>query len=301
MPTKPPSIVERFAERLQDRGTTSQALAPPHPPAPASGPIGVVPRPDAPAPSPAPSKRIIPIDAEEMSRKGFVMPGAGKTLLSEEFRILKAPLLRKALGPEAVPKGNAIMVTSARPGEGKTFTAVNLALSIASERDLHVVLIDADIYTQSVLKTLDMTADRGLVDLLLHDDLNVPDVLLKTSVPNLSVLPAGASHPQATELLSSQRMNRLMQDILPRYPDRIIVIDTPPLLSCTESSVMASHVGQIVMVVEQNVTGWRLVDRALAMLHNCSEINFVLNKVESFGRNDRFGGKSNYAQQYYLG
>lgn len=232
------------------------------------------------------------IDFKRLERMGYIVPDADKkTLLSEEFRIIKRPLIRKAFstGAEKIRNGNIILVTSSRPDEGKTFTAINLALSMASERDLYVMLVDTDVYTQSIVGALGVNPEKGLVDLLVDETLDLSDVLIRTNIPNLTIVPAGAKHPHATELLSSQRMVRLTQDLASRYPDRIIVIDSPPILASTEPGVLASHVGQVVMVVEHNRTGWRLVERSLTHVHSCPEISFVLNKVEDFFWAEKFG------------
>jgi protein-tyrosine kinase len=225
----------------------------------------------------------IEIDLDRLARKGWIVPDAGtKTQLVEQFQIIKRPLIQKAIatGRAAIRNGNSIMVTSAKPDEGKSFVALNLAMSIASERDLSVMLIDADLYNQSLPSMLGVKIERGLVDVLLDESLDIADVLVRTSIPNLTMLPAGRKHAHGNELLSSQRMGRLMREVGSRYSNRIIIIDSPPVLASTEAGVLASQVGQIVMVVEQNRTGWRLVERSLARLTDCPDISFVLNKVE---------------------
>jgi Mrp family chromosome partitioning ATPase len=148
------------------------------------------------------------------------------------------------------------------------------------------MLVDGDLYRQSLPEMLGVQVDRGLTDLLIDDALDVADVLLRTNIPNLTLLPAGRRRPHSTELLSSHRMAALMAELVSRYPDRIILIDSPPVLACTETGVLASHVGQTVMVVEQNRTGWRLVEKSLAQLSDCREISFVLNKVEPLWERD---------------
>ncbi len=141
------------------------------------------------------------------------------------------------------------------------------------------MLLDCDIYNHSLPSMLGIKIEKGLVDVLVDETLDIADVLLRTNVPNLTILPAGQRHSHSTELLSSQRMSRVMREVVTRYPNRIIIVDSPPVLASTEAGVLASHVGQIVMVVEQNRTGWRLVEQSLARLSDCSDISFVLNKV----------------------
>ena len=242
------------------------------------------------------------IDFGRLERLGYIVPDAEeKTLLSEEFRLIKRPLIQKAFatGEDAVHNGNLIMVTSSRPNEGKTFTAVNLALSIASERDLYVTLVDSDVYTQAVLATFGLTAEKGLVDILLDKESDLSDVMLRTNIPNFTIVPAGPKHPNATELLSSQRMARLAEDMASRYPDRIIVIDSPPILASSEPSVLASHVGQVIRVIEQNRTGWRLVEKSLSQIDTCAEISFVINKVEAMLWEEDFASHYRYKTNYW--
>jgi exopolysaccharide/PEP-CTERM locus tyrosine autokinase len=174
------------------------------------------------------------------------------------------------------------MVTSSLPGEGKTFCAINLAMSIAMELDHTVLLVDADVARPSVLRTLGLPAQRGLMDILLDDKLDLSDVMLRTNVDTLSILSAGASNPRATELLASQSMSNLVYEIANRYPDRIVIFDSPPLLLTSEAHVLASHMGQIVMVIEAETTTQHAVSESLRQLEGCSNVNLVYNKMRDF-------------------
>jgi receptor protein-tyrosine kinase len=299
-----PDLIQRFAERMKRQQPTpppapAQSVSMPPVNAQASAPkpvqvSSVESRPAPPEkvaaapgiakPSALPSPDKVKIDFRRMQRLGFIVPDAEeKTLLSEEMRAIKRPLLRKAFatGDNAIVNGNVVMITSSRPAEGKTFTAVNLALSIASERDYYVMLVDSDVYTQAVFAALGVTPGRGLVDVLQDETADLADIILRTNIPNLSIVAAGGKHPQATELLSSHRMARLIEDMASRYRDRIILIDSPPLLASSEPGVLASRVGQVLVVIEQNRTSFRLVERSLAHLQNCAEVSFILNKVET--------------------
>jgi protein-tyrosine kinase len=203
--------------------------------------------------------------------------------LLEDFRIIKRPLLQRAFGERAGDKpGNLIMVTSSLPGEGKTYCAINLAMSIAMELDHTVLLVDADVARPSVLRTLGLPAQRGLMDILVDDKLDMADVMLRTNVDTLSILPAGTSTPRATELLASSTMSNLVNEIANRYPDRIVIFDSPPLLLTSESRVLASHMGQIVMVVEAQTTTQHAVKEALRQLEGCSNVNLIYNKTREF-------------------
>nr|WP_308633005.1 XrtA-associated tyrosine autokinase [Massilia norwichensis] len=221
------------------------------------------------------------MDLARMRDLGMVTAAGGRTSLLEDFRIIKRPLLQRAFGerkPGEKP-GNLIMVTSSLPGEGKTYTAINLAMSIAMELDHTVLLVDADVARPSVLRTLGLPPQRGLMDILVDDKLDMGDVLLRTNVDTLSILPAGTSTPRATELLASSTMSNLVNEIANRYPDRIVIFDSPPLLLTSESRVLASHMGQIVMVVEAQTTTQHAVKEALSQLEGFNNVNLIYNKT----------------------
>ncbi|MEG2901432.1 MAG: XrtA-associated tyrosine autokinase, partial [Massilia sp.] len=196
------------------------------------------------------STRRIELDLARMRELGMVTAAGGRTNLLEEFRIIKRPLLKRAFAERGTKEnpGNLIMVTSSLPGEGKTYSAINLAMSIAMELDHTVLLVDADVARPSVLRTLGLPAQRGLMDILLDDTLDLSDVMLRTNVDTLSILPAGTSTPRATELLASSTMTAMVHELAHRYPDRVIIFDSPPLMLTSESRVLASHMGQIVVV-----------------------------------------------------
>lgn len=239
------------------------------------------------ASSPAqPAMRSTPgvnIDLARLEAAGFVTPDTERTELAEEFRLIKRPLLQNAFGPgnERVPRGNLIMITSALPGEGKTFCAINLAISIALEMDRTVLLVDADVAKPTLMSTLGVRATgEGLLDVLREPRLGLPDVLLRTNIEKLTLLPPGKPYKHATELLASQAMNALLDDIANRYSDRVVLFDSPPLLATSEASVLASHMGQIVLVVEADRTPQTAVREALGQIEDSgAAIGFVLNKT----------------------
>lgn len=226
--------------------------------------------------------REVAIDLVRLAAQGYVTPDAPRSQLADEFRVLKRPLLNNAHGKSAAPirRPNLIMVTSSVPGEGKTFTSINLALSIAMEVDSTVLLVDADVARPAVLDRLGLPSSPGLLDLLTQPELEMADVLLKTNVERLSILPAGTPHPRATELLASTGMNRLLDEMASRYSDRILVFDAPPLLLSTESRALASQVGQVILIVEADRTTQSAVISALAMIESCPVVMTVLNKVD---------------------
>jgi exopolysaccharide/PEP-CTERM locus tyrosine autokinase len=238
----------------------------------------------------------IKVDVEKLLEQGMLSPDAAHGQLVEEYRLIKRPLLVNAFGENRNRIGNAnlILVTSSLPGEGKTFTAINLALSIAAERDKTVLLVDADVVKPAISRLFGVSDRAGLIDLLEHQA-TFADVLLRTDVPKLTLLPSGRRHPHATELLASEAMAKLAGDMSRRYPDRVIIFDSPPLLATTQASVLASHVGQVLLVVESESTPQYIVKEAVEMLSGCELVGCVLNKTtQGFGF-----GYYYYGYKYY--
>jgi len=234
-------------------------------------------------PARTPTKRV-ELDLAHMRDSGMVTAAGGRTTLVEDFRIIKRPLIKRAFA-ERTPgdkPGNLIMITSSLPGEGKTYCAINLAMSIAMELDHTVLLVDADVARPSVLRVLGLPAQRGLMDILLDDKLDLADVMLRTNVDTLSILAAGTSNARATELLASQSMSTFVTEIANRYPDRIVIFDSPPLLLTSEAHVLASHMGQIVVVVESETTTQHAVKESLRQLEGLANVNLIYNKTREF-------------------
>jgi receptor protein-tyrosine kinase len=225
--------------------------------------------------------RSIDIDFRRLGSRGFVTPDMATSQIAEEFRIIKRPIIRNAMGRGGakVRNGNLVMVTSALPSEGKTFTSLNLALSMATEIDTTALLVDGDVSHPSIPALVDAPHGPGLLDLLTRDDLDFADCLIKTNIDKLSLLPAGTRHRRSTELLASEQMASLLREMASRYPDRIIIFDSPPLLATTEARVLAGNMGQIVMVVAADSTSQHSVTQALATIEGCEVVMMVLNKA----------------------
>lgn len=209
----------------------------------------------------------------------LALPEQGRGAVAESFRMIKRPLLRK-LHEGAVVNGNLIAVTSAMPAEGKSFCALHLALSMAMERDTTVLLVDAHMARPALPAMLGLPDGAGIMDLLLDDSVKVADVIVKTSLPALSILPAGRCNRHAAELYASRDMGRLLEELATRYADRIIIFDTPPLLVSTEASVLAAQMGQVVLVVEADTTPRSSLSDALRCLEPCQHIHLVYNKAD---------------------
>jgi len=213
-----------------------------------------------------------------------------------EYRRIKRPLLSNAFGRSSslVDQGNLIMVTSSVPGEGKTYTSINLALSIAHERDHTVLLVDCDVTKQGVSRMLGVEKHHpDLVDLLTSDTMAIEDAVIKTDVPALELLPAGRPHEYITEMIASRRMENLMEEFATRYSNRIVVFDAPPMLSTPESQVLAGLVGQVVFVVEAGKTPFTIVQEALEMIPEEKATGLILNKSESISN------RGSYYYNYY--
>lgn len=205
-----------------------------------------------------------------------------ETHFSDEYRRIKRPLLSNAFGKRAplVDQGNLVLVTSSIPGEGKTTTAINLALSMAQEKDHTVLLVDCDVNMQGISRMFGVTDKPGLVDVLENDSLSIGDVMLRTDIPELCVISAGKNDEYVTELLASQRMTDVVAEMVSRYEDRVIIFDGPPLLPTPQTLVLAGLVGQIVFVIEAGKTPQILVEEALEMLPEDQATGLVLNKSE---------------------
>lgn len=289
------SLIEQAAKRLEQLRQAGVEL----PEEPVKSP-GVSPAPHAASPleivlsenseskpaiinTPSPKSVETTLNLDAISESGLLVPNAARSQLADEFRVVKRPLIANAMGRSATPisNGNLIMVTSALPGEGKSFTAINLAISIAMELDNTVMLVDADVARPSVLNMLGLPPSKGLLDVLKDNSLDISGVLLRTNIEKLSILPSGTPHPRATELLASDIMIRLLDDMSSRYSDRIIIFDSPPLLLTTEARVLATHMGQVVMVVNAEHTLQSAVKQAISTIQSCPVKMMVLNQVRT--------------------
>ena len=281
------SILERAAEIYdfsaalgQRNAGPPEAASPAYPPVPAAGRHGV-------------------IDREELGQGGFILPDTPASPLAEEFRIIKRHLLIAAMGGNAsapVDRGRMILVASAQPDEGKTFCAVNLALSIAAEKDVEVLLIDADFAKPEILSILGLEGGAGLLDALADPSVDPESCIIRTDLPNLAVLPAGRQSNEATELLASDRTRAVLDQLVSRNPARILIFDSAPALAASQASVLALHVGQVLMVVRADQTGEQELKEALALLAGCASIQLMLNGVRFGPRGRRFGYNYGYGE-----
>lgn len=236
------------------------------------------------------------LDEEGLIRGGFLAPLVNAIPVADEFRRIKRPLIDNVVrrrGDES-DHMNVIIITSALPGAGKTFCSVNLAASISLERELNVLLVDADVAKPHISKAFDLSDQPGLIDILEDETRSIADVLIRTDLNDIQVLPAGRKHTQSTELLASDRMADVVKELATRYPDRIIVMDSPPLLMTSEAQVLAKQAGQIALVVESGKTLHQDVQEALETLDQSKPINVILNKSLYTQPGGYYGGGYGY-------
>ncbi len=220
--------------------------------------------------------RTLRVDRDQLRRQSLITPEGGRTPNAESFRRIKRQILGNVVKSKAGAPANLVLVTSALAGEGKTFCAINLAISIALEIDRTVLLVDADVAKPSVPLALGLKAEQGLMDVLRDRRIDLADVLWSTDIGKLTLLPAGTAHQHATELLASDAMRALLQEMAERYHDRIIIFDSPPLLSASEACALASQMGQIVMVVEAGKTSEAALKAALGRIEPSNVAGLLL-------------------------
>lgn len=235
------------------------------------------------------------VDRAALREAGFIDPDAPIGTIAEEFRIVKRQILLAA-ADEKVPeaKRRTILICSASPDEGKTFCAINLALSLASERDVEVLLVDADFPKPEVLSILGLETGPGLVDALADPRLDPESLVLRTDIDGLSVLPAGRQVNNVTELLGSARTEGVLKALA--RPGRIILFDSPPALMASPATVLAAYAGQLVMVVRADQTAEADLKEAVGLLAACDRVSLLLNGAGFAASGRRFGTYYGYGQ-----
>ncbi len=293
MKHSPASLLERAAEVYD---FASALRAPPAAPAPLEAVPVEAPR-RAPEPAlvraaPPPRGRVAAIDRVRLAEAGFIVPDAPVSGLAEEFRLIKRQLLAEidAAADAADGKSRSVLVCSARPDEGKTFCALNLALSLAGERDLEVLLIDADFTKPELLATLGVESGPGLVDAIADPDADPESFVVPTDVGGLLLLPAGRKANNVPELLGSERTREVLARLAGAGKRRILLFDSPPTLMASAASVLAGHVGRALMVVRADRTTESDLREAVALLSGCDRIGLILNAAGFAPSGRRYGG-----------
>ena len=237
------------------------------------------------------------LDRGRLASYGVTIPSSVRSRTVEEFRLVKRNLMTQLARGDSLANQRSsrlIMVTSARPGEGKTFISLNLALAFASERDVKALLVDVDTQHSSIQTILGIPGEQGIVDVL-AGNCELSEVLVQTNIPNLMVLPAGQGGPHVPELFSSNQMAVLMGEMTQRFADRYIIIDTPPCMASSDAAALAPLVGQIVFIVEAHHTQQVEIEASLTMLSACPRISLLLNKSDTLS-GEHFGS---YDYYYY--
>ncbi|RRJ84584.1 XrtA-associated tyrosine autokinase [Aestuariirhabdus litorea] len=239
-----------------------------------------------------PAGSPITLNESVLRSRNIIVPNEERSLAKEQYRHIKRSILGKAFTQNNTAKGkfsNLVMVTSTEPKEGKTFTAINLAMSIALEPDRKILLVDADVVQPSFYSVLDIEPSLGIVDYLSRDDVPFESILHKTNVKNLSMVLSGSRHHLTNELLASDSMKRLMNELATRYHDRIVLLDTPPLCHTTEAAILASLVGQVIVVVEEGKTTQKHLKEALSLVGSHPDVSLLMNKCSSAKEGSYYG------------
>lgn len=290
-PIKGGSLIERateiydFSAALRGRAAPAVDISADLPPAPVAMPT--------PAAAPAQPFRALPwtgpvqpIDRIKLAEAGYLRPDSAVTAMSEEFRLLKRDLLARMSNSE---RGNRILVCSAHSGDGKTFCAINLALSLAAEKDREILLVDADFGKPGIPDALGIEGGPGLMDALADPTIAIEDIVIRTDIPSLAVLPAGQRSHADTEYLSSARTEQLLARLTDGRPDRIVIFDSPPLLAASSGAVLASHAAIALLVVHADSTAESAIREAASMVKGGAQLQLLLNAVRFRGGERRFG------------
>lgn len=281
------SLVEEALKKIRESRATVAAA-----PAPASA--SVTPLTAVPEPPPRRALRHMSIDRDRLRAMGYLPPDAQQRQLADQYRQIKRPLLNRAFGESRIPNGQAILVTSSVPAEGKTFTSVNLAMSMARERDTSVLLVDADIARPQFSRAMGIEKEPGLMDLLHDRSLDLDEVALATDVPGLWMMSAGRRSDNASEMLNSRRMEEVIARLHAMEPNRVLLFDSAPVLATSESRALANVVGQIVLVVRAGVTLQDRIFETLQMLGEGRSLGVVFNQSPNEQTNEYYYGSKAY-------
>jgi Mrp family chromosome partitioning ATPase len=268
---------------------TPEIAAAPAPNAPAAVEPAVV---EAPASAAVFSASRCEIDRDHLRESGLIVPEGSVTALLEEFRIIKRQLLVQAAElrrQKAGSKAQRVLISSPHPGEGKTYCAVNLALSIAAEKESDVLLVDADFAKPSVLSALGLPGGPGLMDALMDDSVDVAHCVIGTDIPGLWVLPAGDISTSDSEYIASSRTRQVLDRLTEGAPHRMVIFDSPPALAASPAAELAKLVGQVLVIVRADSTGQGALEDAVSLLSACPNIQLLLNAAQFSPSGRRFG------------
>lgn len=224
--------------------------------------------------------RVVPLSPVTL-KKNRVIGGDGRDSVTDAYRILRTQVLQRL----KENGWNSLAVTSAGAGEGKSLTAINLAISLAREVNHTVLLVDMDLRRPAIGETLGYVPEHGLSDYLLSDNLDLQEVMFNPSIERLVVVPGKGSMQHSSEILSSPKAVRFVEEIKTRYPSRIVIFDLPPVLVSDDALAFSPNVDAFLMVVEEGKTTSEDLKRSLEILNDVNIVGTVLNKAENAGKN----------------
>jgi Mrp family chromosome partitioning ATPase len=304
-PPVPREVVEAKPRAPARRvGQRAAPAVPEHPAVPEAGPVQEQAGPGeaepAPEAAPEPASRPVefrgarhPVDRDRLRDRGMIVPEGKITTLLEEFRIVKRQLLAQAADlrrrGSAGASSQRILISSPLPGEGKTYCSVNLALSIAAEKESEVLLVDADFAKPSILEVLGLPEGPGLMDALTDPNADVADFVMGTDIPGLWVLPSGGTTNSDSEYLSSSRTPRVLDRLTEGAPHRMVIFDTSPALAASPAAELAKYVAQAVMIARADKTGQGALEDAISLLSACPNVQLLLNGAQFSPSGRRFG------------
>jgi protein-tyrosine kinase len=221
------------------------------------------------------------IEANTLRADGYLPEMSKDRQFADQYRRIKRPLIEKALsGNDSGGEPRVIIVTSAVPGDGKTFTSINLAFSMALERDISILLVDSDVAKHHITDIFGLRQRKGLLDALTDETLEPEALVVPTSSRGFSILPAGTRVEGTAELVSSNRMRQIVTTLCARNPRRILLLDSPPLLITNEGRSLVKIAGQVVLVVRAGETPRHAVQAAIEMIDEKQAGGVILNQVK---------------------
>ncbi len=235
------------------------------------------------------STRVIELDRPQLRIAGYLPEAGSEGEFAIYYQQIKRPLIRAAFAPNAGPEQRLVMISSALPGEGKTFTTLNLALSMARERDMSVLLVDADFPKAHIGRALDVHEELGLLDAVADESADVESYVMRTNVPGLEILPGGRSNEQAAELVASARMVQAVARLTARNPRRLVLFDAAPLLASSDTHTLAQIPGQILLVARAGVTPQHALLEAIAQIDKKKLQGLILNDAYTTSNQSYYG------------
>lgn len=235
------------------------------------------------------SSRQITLDRAGLRAAGYLPEVGQEPRFADYYREIKRPIIRRALAANASPNERLILITSSLPAEGKTFTALNLALSIARERDTTVLLVDADFPKAHIGRALGVYEEPGLLNVAAGGGQDIESLVLHTDVKGLDILPGGRASAGAAELVASARMGEIVAKLLARNPRRLVLLDSSPLLLSTEARALIQLPAQIILVARSGLTPRRALQEAIAQVDKKKLQGLVLNNANAKSQNQYYG------------